>query len=372
MFRPKKKKELSLVEELKELELLEKSEMVDIPDLENDDLIEENSLSVIVRCLNPSVHKVGGLVKALPPIWGMEDRVHGRGVGADRPDFLRKIPFWIRIRGLPVHLLKKQAVESLVKPLGKVETVELHAKNSLSVEYVRALVWINSDEPLQFRRIARFKCPLQGQPQGQPLRRNIPAKTFAEEGSGSRKGTQKGTQPKEGIVPRPSQSRAVSMRRTSNTSGQRRKTDRKGKGIANDSIQVWKQKEVPETPKRTNSKSTGESSVPVNRRSSSSGKKNSYCTRSPSSGPPKEPISVFERLGNNEDRPPEVFGLNAQLEPRNSGSKDLSAQKDSHEGRSSKGSKSPPQFLSVLGPYPEAPRGRKGVVWKQQTPKDAV
>ena len=74
MFRPKKKKELSLVEELKELELLEKSEMVDIPDLENDDLIEENSLSVIVRCLNPSVHKVGGLVKALPPIWGMEDR----------------------------------------------------------------------------------------------------------------------------------------------------------------------------------------------------------------------------------------------------------------------------------------------------------
>lgn len=162
------------------------------------------------------------------------------------------------------------------------------------------------------------------------------------------------------------------MRRTSNTSGQRRKTDRKGKGIANDSIQVWKQKEVPETPKGTNSKSTGESSVPVNRRSSSSGKKNSYCTRSPSSGPPKEPISVFERLGNNEDRPPKVFGLNAKLEPRNSGSKDLSAQKDSHEGRSSKGSKSPPQFLSVLGPYPEAPRGRKGVVWKQQTPKDAV
>ena len=28
----------------------------------------ENLLSVIVRCLNPQVHKVGGLVKALPPI----------------------------------------------------------------------------------------------------------------------------------------------------------------------------------------------------------------------------------------------------------------------------------------------------------------
>lgn len=88
MFHPKKKKELSLVEELKELELLEEGEMVDIPELKNDDLIEENSLSVIVRCLNPFTHKVGGLVKALPPFWGMEDRVHGRGVSADRVQFI--------------------------------------------------------------------------------------------------------------------------------------------------------------------------------------------------------------------------------------------------------------------------------------------
>lgn len=88
MFHPKKKKELTLVEELKKLELLEEGEMVDIPDLENKDLLEENSLSVIFRCLNPYVHKVGGLVKALPPIWGMENRVHGRGVGPDRAQFM--------------------------------------------------------------------------------------------------------------------------------------------------------------------------------------------------------------------------------------------------------------------------------------------
>lgn len=56
------------MEELKELELLDEGEMVDIPDLEVEDLIEENTLSIIVRCLNPFVHKVGGLVKALPPI----------------------------------------------------------------------------------------------------------------------------------------------------------------------------------------------------------------------------------------------------------------------------------------------------------------
>ncbi|WZZ45393.1 hypothetical protein YC2023_041652 [Brassica napus] len=77
----------------------------------------------------------------------MEDSARGRGVGEHI----------IRIRGLPIHLLKKQAVESLMGPLGKVEDVQLHAKNSNSVEYVRPLVWINVDEPLQFKRIARFK-----------------------------------------------------------------------------------------------------------------------------------------------------------------------------------------------------------------------
>lgn len=67
------------MEELKEMELLEEGEMVDIPDLEVEDLIEENLMSVIVRCLNPFVHKVGGLVKAMPPIWGMEDRTQEKG-----------------------------------------------------------------------------------------------------------------------------------------------------------------------------------------------------------------------------------------------------------------------------------------------------
>lgn len=53
MNRSRKRKEPSLLEELKELELLEEGEMVDIPDLEVEDLIEENTLSVVVRCLNP-------------------------------------------------------------------------------------------------------------------------------------------------------------------------------------------------------------------------------------------------------------------------------------------------------------------------------
>lgn len=61
---------MSLLEELRDLELLEESEMVDIPELKNKDFIKKNSLSMVVWCLNPTVYKVGGLVKALPPTWG--------------------------------------------------------------------------------------------------------------------------------------------------------------------------------------------------------------------------------------------------------------------------------------------------------------
>ena len=63
MNRPRKKKESSLLHELKKLELLEEGELVDIPELENEDLIEENSMSIIVRCLNPIVHKVGAWLR---------------------------------------------------------------------------------------------------------------------------------------------------------------------------------------------------------------------------------------------------------------------------------------------------------------------
>ncbi|KAG7572302.1 Endonuclease/exonuclease/phosphatase superfamily [Arabidopsis suecica] len=137
------------MEEMKELELLEEGETVEVPDLENEDLIEENSMSVIVRCLNPSVHKVGGLVKALPPIWGLEDRVRGRGVGEDRVQFI------FESEGDLYHL-KERAVKAILEPYGKVDVVELHAKNSPSLEYVRARTWINADEPLQFVKNARF------------------------------------------------------------------------------------------------------------------------------------------------------------------------------------------------------------------------
>ncbi|KAH0920931.1 hypothetical protein HID58_020949 [Brassica napus] len=371
MNRTRKKKESSLLHELKELELLEEGELVDIPELENEDLIEENSMSIIVRCLNPTVHKVGGLVKALPPIWGMEEVFKGRGVGENKvqfffqherdlqhvltkgpwfvngwivsldrwapnpgPEFLCRIPFWIRIRGIPVHLLKKEAVEGLIGPLGKVEKVELHAKNSSSVEYIRALVWINTEEPLQFRRIARFKsgeivpteleyeklikvcfickrlthdqlyCPMQ---EGRETLERGRRTADRQEGeaailASSRRQNKESTErrpitkrtPKGGRISRSEQSprRAVSTRKRS-------EAERKGKNMVGSSSQVWQPKSTQSLPTKQvgGSRSTEESSAVPRTRSDSQGP----MTTGASSGASHESPSVFNRLGGRQD-----------------------------------------------------------------------
>lgn len=409
MFRPKKRKEPSLLDELKALEMLDEGGLVDIPELENEDLIEENLLSVVVRCLNPAAHKVGGLVKALPPIWGLEDRVNGRGVGENRvqfifqsdrdlhhvltrgpwfvngwmvsldqwtphpgPDFLKKIPFWIRVRGIPVHLLKEKAVKVLLGPLGEVEKVELHAKNSASVDYIRALVWINADEPLQFRMTGRFKsgevvpteleyeklikicftckrlthdqtrCPDVAPPQPLPASRGPRAKqtqSTLEYHKGPQTGPSSGNRQRAAAG---SLSQDTASRAQSRETEQRKREVKKGKRVVKEPSQVWKQKPLTIGGR---SKSTEESSLHSSQRVSTSGGKQSSGSKREalSSGASQETVSVFERLSDKEITP----------------SKTNNSSEKNQDGRSSKGSRSPPSVFERLGSPPVNPADNK-------------
>ncbi|XP_013704888.2 uncharacterized protein LOC106408719 [Brassica napus] len=425
MNRFRKKKEPSLMEELKELELLEEGEMVDIPDLEVEYLIEENSMSVIVRCLNPYVHKVGGLVKALQPIWGLEDRVQGRVVGEDRvqfifnsetdlqfvltkgpwfvngwmvameqwtPDpnveFLQRIKFWIRVRGLPIHMLKKQVVESLLGPLGKVEKVELHAKNSNSLEYVRALVTINTKEPLQLWRTTRLKsgttypteleyekllkvcygckrlthdqtkCPYQIQVREceESLRTDRRKKTSLKEKllekETKAKETLKNSVSKEAVL---GTFKATGSARTRKGEGQDsyKEDKRKGKRVVSTPRVVWKQKADKGGTEKT--RSTEESSANPRGSEEVSGIRSKSIEHGgvEKSLGTSETGSVFNRLGNVE----EEWGSKGSR-GRRSGreqSEDLrlklsgTSSGEKNDGKSSKGSRSPPSVFERLG-----------------------
>ncbi|CAG7871140.1 unnamed protein product, partial [Brassica rapa] len=436
MNRGRKRKEPTLFEELRELELLEEGGMVDIPDLEVEDLIEENSLSVIVRCLNPSVHKVGGLVKALPPIWGMEDRVRGRGVGEDRaqfifeseadlqhvltkgpwfvngwmvsldqwsinpaPDFLQRIPFWIRVRGLPIHMLKKQVVETLLGPLGRVEEVELHAKNSNSLEYVRALVYVNTEEPLQFRMTARLKsgvtipteleyekllkvcftckklshdqarCPLQVQVV-QEERRGI--KGSSKELNLRQKLLDKESRAREALQKRAVRTEKGTNARNPPTSNQQgrgknksqeidREEKRRGKRVVSTPTLVWKQKDDRGVSRV--SRSTEESSVHHKSSEEASGRKSPRVASGEkgSSEEATETGSVFKRLGSSA-RGQDSGGSRERSASKGSGG-DLreklsgGSQVDGREGKLSKGSRSPPNIFERLeGPLFTTPK----------------
>ncbi|KAL0855156.1 hypothetical protein Bca101_060308 [Brassica carinata] len=424
MNRIRKRKEPTLLEELRELELLEEGEMVDISDIEIEDPIEENTLSIIVRCLNPHAHKVGGLVKALPPIWGMEDRVRGRGVGEERvqfifstqsdlhqvltrgpwfvngwmvsmdqwspnpaPEFLQRIPFWIRVRGLPIHMLKKQVVESLLGPLGRVELVELHAKNSNSLEYVQALVHINTEEPLQFWRIARFKsgitipteleykklikicytckrfthdqsrCPWQingaqvEEKDKQESRKECNLRKKLQEKEHRAKEALKKNSAK-GVVIRNSPVGSSHKGGKANSQISTREEKRKGKRVVSTPQLVWKQKG--ERGSSRLSRSTEESTANPK---SSGGQCDQSSEKVGAVGiPESEPGSVFNRLGILEEDHVEE-GCRGHSSSRRSG-EDLRVQlsggmrEDKREEKSSKGSRSPPTVFERLGGQP--------------------
>ncbi|KAL0706370.1 hypothetical protein Bca4012_072796 [Brassica carinata] len=285
------------------------------------------------------------------------------------PDFLCKIPLWIRIRGIPTHLLKKQAIESLVGPLEKIENVELHAKHSTSVEYVRARVWIDADAPLQFRRIARFKsgevipteleyeklikicftckrlthdqtrCPEQPPEQEPATTRLARGRETSRSDKGFRRETiTGGSSRSETVASRTLKSQVVPVTRTARSSEHRKKDDKKGKNAATPNTQIWKKKESASTPKLRiwgNSKSSRESSVLPNQRASSSGHQLSSDKKkaSTSSDASQEHLTVFERLGQKENSPIQETGESEK----------------SQEGLSSKGSQSPPSVFERLG-----------------------
>ncbi|WZZ70441.1 hypothetical protein YC2023_081811 [Brassica napus] len=389
MNRFKKKKEPSLIEELKELELLDEGEMVDIPDLELEDLIEENRLSVIVRCLNPHAHKVGGLVKALPPIWGLEDRTQGRIVGEDKvqfsfrsdtdlqyvlnkgpwfvngwivvldqwspnppEDYLKKITFWVRVRGLPIQMLMKEVIDTLLGPLGEVEKEELHAKNSNSIEYVRAMVTVNSDEPLQFRRIARLKS---GATYPTELEYEKLLKKLKEKESLAKERLSKAPSKEGGSRSiQPSRSAQVSIsRRSGKEKEQLQEEKRRGKRVISTPQLVWQPKKGRGGTKKT--RSTEESIDNTRSSGGTSGNKSATerLGRKEQGVEPTEADSVFNRLGGFEKE----WGSKGSRGSRadHTSSQDLrvklsgTSSGERHDGKSSKGSRSPPSVFERLG-----------------------
>ncbi|KAH0943069.1 hypothetical protein HID58_002706 [Brassica napus] len=72
------------------------------------------------------------------------------------PDFLKSIPMWVKIRGIPVRYLSEGTVREIVKGMGEIMEVDLDDK-TFDVRFVRARVDVSVETRLCFKKVVRFE-----------------------------------------------------------------------------------------------------------------------------------------------------------------------------------------------------------------------
>lgn len=158
---------------------------ISVPHFDNSALIKGYSRTLIGRCMNPSKQDVKLLLRMLPKIWKVEDRVVGADLGLGRfqfdfdqeedidqvlkmqpfhfdywmlslvrwqPRVERNYPyeitFWVRVMGVPLQLWAAQTFEIIGGAIGKVIEVD--------VDYGRVKVVVDGYKNLVFETEVNF------------------------------------------------------------------------------------------------------------------------------------------------------------------------------------------------------------------------
>lgn len=214
------------------------------PRLDNEALIKDNALTLIGRLTNPQEQQISALIPALPRKWNLRGRAEGADLGNhcfqfrfEREDDLRRvldnrpyhfsfwmviiqrwepvistsfpsiIPFWIRVKGLPLHYWHDDMVVRVGQDLGTLENHELTKTTArvrvhmdgLKPLIKEAIVEFDSGEEvfitLEYEKLEmhcslcfsllhhRSNCPTNPAKQKVPEERNNNSKYEAEEGT---------------------------------------------------------------------------------------------------------------------------------------------------------------------------------------------
>ncbi|XP_024010436.1 uncharacterized protein LOC112085453 [Eutrema salsugineum] len=159
---------------------------IDLPDEDDYSAIERSGKSLIGRLLNPECQNMARMLRSMPRIWKIYDRVkgialtresfqfifdlesdiqtvmkHGMwdfddwGVVMERwieqpPDnFLKTAPVWIRIYKIPVNHFTLKTIEAIADRIGQVKVIEYDPEKSVLQEFVRAQVIIDLEQPIR-------------------------------------------------------------------------------------------------------------------------------------------------------------------------------------------------------------------------------
>ena len=69
---------------------------------------------------------------------------------------LMRIPFWVQIRGIPLHFLTERMVTTIGGRLGHFMETDFGSDGTALVDYVRVRLLWNIEDPLRFQRLFQF------------------------------------------------------------------------------------------------------------------------------------------------------------------------------------------------------------------------
>ncbi|XP_024014406.1 uncharacterized protein LOC18022543 [Eutrema salsugineum] len=164
---------------------LEDDKPIDLPDEEDYSAAVVNARSLIGRLLNPECQNMARMLKTMPRIWKVYERVHGIALSKENfqfvferdtdietvmkdgiwsfndwsivldcwveklpPSYLKFVPVWIRISKIPVNFCTLKTIDAIADRVGQVKEILFDPEKSRFQDFVRVLVIVDLDQPL--------------------------------------------------------------------------------------------------------------------------------------------------------------------------------------------------------------------------------
>ncbi|ESQ37108.1 hypothetical protein EUTSA_v10003091mg, partial [Eutrema salsugineum] len=142
---------------------LEEDVPIDIPADGAYSAVERSSMSLIGRLLNPEVQNMARMLRSMPRIWKIYERVRGIGLWTfdewgmvleqwmenPRADFLKKASVWIKLHKIAVNYFTLETIGIVANRIGHVQRLLMTQQNLCFKPRVRVRVAINLEDPVR-------------------------------------------------------------------------------------------------------------------------------------------------------------------------------------------------------------------------------
>lgn len=179
--------------QMQEITLGIEDEAINLPTALCEEALNETRFSLIVKPVNPRKQNLRAMLSALPRLWGVSEEVNGRILENRKIQFLfqsdesmssvlgrgpwsfndwmcviqkwnpqqndedlKRIPFWVQIRGIPLHFLTLCMITFIGESLGVFIETDFGGDGAVLVDYVRVKLLWHIDSPLRFQRQFQF------------------------------------------------------------------------------------------------------------------------------------------------------------------------------------------------------------------------